>query len=260
MPIILQSNALVNFVQGSYITDIQIVLESHELYDSLPGRMVAEGVKALSTYPYFITVVWNNNQQSSASYTTRDNPPGWKIREEPGAQFPIFDMTTTAKPTGVKARKRRVEKTLSEIRRLHDELNAQLYAQPTERPTIHNPADAFDILQPFLGPLQHEELWVMNLDTRNRVMGLVKLYQGSVNQSQVRVGEIFRQAVIDNAPSIVLAHNHPSGDPTPSPDDVAVTRAIVQAGKLLDISVLDHLVVTQGRYVSLKERGLGFGG
>ena len=98
----------------------------------------------------------------------------------------------------------------------------------------------------------------MNLDTRNRLMHLVKLYQGSVNTSQVRVAEVFRQAIADNAPSILLAHNHPSGDPTPSPDDVAVTRSICQAGKLLDIDLLDHLIVTRDRYVSLKERGLGF--
>ena len=97
------------------------------------------------------------------------------------------------------------------------------------------------------------------LDTRNRVMNLTKLYQGSVNQSQVRIGEIFRQAITDNAPSIIVAHNHPSGDPTPSPDDVAVTRQIFQAGKLLDIEFLDHLIIGAGRYVSLKDRGLGFG-
>jgi DNA repair protein RadC len=176
------------------------------------------------------------------------------------SQIPIFDTTTTAAPSGVKSRKRKVEKTLAQIRRLHDELNTELIAKPTERPSIHSPSDAFDILQPFLGPLDHEELWVMGLDTRNRVMSLVKLYQGSVNSSQVRVGELFRQAIIDNSPAIILAHNHPSGDPAPSPDDIAVTRAIVEAGKLLDISVLDHLVVVASGYVSLKERGLGFGG
>jgi DNA repair protein RadC len=79
-----------------------------------------------------------------------------------------------------------------------------------------------------------------------------------VNSSQVRVGEIFQAAVGRMASALVVVHNHPSGDPTPSPDDVAVTRAIVQAGKLLDIEVLDHLVIGQGRWVSLKERGMGF--
>ena len=115
-------------------------------------------------------------------------------------------------------------------------------------------ADANQIRQKY----RNEELWVMNLDTRNRLMHLVKLYQGSVNTSQVRVAEVFRAAIADNAPSIILAHNHPSGDALPSPEDVAVTRAIVQGGKLLDVDCLDHLIVTHDRFVSLKERGLGF--
>ena len=109
-----------------------------------------------------------------------------------------------------------------------------------------------------MGSLDHEELWVLNLDTRNRLMHPFKLYQGSVNTSQVRISEVFRQAIIDNSPTILVAHNHPSGDATPSPEDVGVTRAIFQAGKLLDIEVLDHLVVSRDRFVSLKERGLGF--
>ncbi len=136
--------------------------------------------------------------------------------------------------------KRLVAETMARLRQLHDELNKQLYSHPTERPVIHSPQDAFDILYCFLAGLDHEELWVMNLDTRNRVMHLVKLYQGSVNSSQVRVAEVFRQAIVENAPSILLAHNHPSGDPLPSPDDVALTRAVVQAGKLLDIETLDR--------------------
>lgn len=89
-------------------------------------------------------------------------------------------------------------------------------------------------------------------------METVEVYKGSVNSSQVRVGEIFKESVRKNASAIVVIHNHPSGDPTPSPDDVAVTRAIVQAGKLLDVEVLDHLVIGQGKWISLKERGLGF--
>jgi len=106
--------------------------------------------------------------------------------------------------------------------------------------------------------LEQEHLRVMLLDRRNRVMEIVDLYRGSVSSSQIRVGEIFREAIRKNASAIIVAHNHPSGDPTPSPDDVAVTRAILQAGKLLDVDVLDHLVIGQGRWVSLKERGLGF--
>jgi DNA repair protein RadC len=154
--------------------------------------------------------------------------------------------------------KRLVAETLAKLHQLHDELNAQLYAHPTERPAIHSPQDAYDVLRCFLSALDHEELWVINLDTRHRMMNLVKLYQGSVNSSQIRVAEVFRPALVDNAPGILLAHNHPSGDPTPSPDDVSVTHTIVQAGRLLDIEVLDHLVICPDKFVSLKERSLGF--
>jgi DNA repair protein RadC len=81
---------------------------------------------------------------------------------------------------------------------------------------------------------------------------------GSVNSAQVRVGEVFRDAVRRNSAAIIAAHNHPSGDPKPSPDDELVTRQIVEAGKLLDIDVLDHLILCRSRYVSLRERGIGF--
>ncbi|MFZ6028552.1 MAG: JAB domain-containing protein [Chloroflexota bacterium] len=87
---------------------------------------------------------------------------------------------------------------------------------------------------------------------------LYKVLSG-IFHSQVRVGELFRSAICKNAPAIVVAHCHPSGDLTPSPDDVAVTRAIVQAGKLMDVDLVDHLVGARAGYVSLRERGLGFG-
>jgi len=130
---------------------------------------------------------------------------------------------------------------------------------PDERPTVHSPADAAALVQYEMSALEQEELRVILLDTRNRVLHIETVYRGSVNSSQVRVGELFKAAVRRNAVAIIVCHNHPSGDPTPSPDDVAVTRAIVQAGKLLDINLLDHLVIGQGRYVSMKDRGLGFG-
>ncbi len=99
---------------------------------------------------------------------------------------------------------------------------------------------------------------VILLDVRNRVLQIHEVYRGSVSASQVRVGELFKEAIRRNAVNLIVVHNHPSGDPTPSPEDVALTRAIVQAGQLLDVTVLDHLIIGQGRYVSLKERGLGF--
>lgn len=129
---------------------------------------------------------------------------------------------------------------------------------PAERPAIHSPADVNALLQHEMSVLENEELRVLLLDTRNRVQSIENVYKGSVNSSQVRVGELFKVAVRRGAVSIVVVHNHPSGDPTPSPDDVAVTRAILQAGKLLDIELLDHIIIGHGRFVSLKDRGLGF--
>ena len=133
-----------------------------------------------------------------------------------------------------------------------------VHETPGERPVINSPADAADLLRYEMAALEQEHLRVLLLDRRNRVLETVEVYKGSVNSSQVRIAELFKDAVRANASAIIVAHNHPSGDPTPSPDDVAVTRAMVQAGRLLDVDVLDHLVIGQGRWVSLKERGLGF--
>ena len=140
------------------------------------------------------------------------------------------------------------------------ELGRRLVSEsPEERPAIHSPADAAALIQYEMGALEQEELRIMLLDIRNRVDKVLTIYKGSLNSSFVRVGELFKTAVRSNAAGIIVIHNHPSGDPTPSPDDIALTRAIVQAGKLLDVEVLDHLVIGRGRFVSLKERGLGFG-
>lgn len=131
---------------------------------------------------------------------------------------------------------------------------------PEEQPAIHGPQDAADLVMYEMSALEQEELWVILLDTRNRVLKIESLYRGSLNSSQVRIGEVFKAAIKRNAAAIIVVHNHPSGDPTPSPDDIALTRAVIQAGKLMDVEVLDHLIIGLGRFVSLKERGLGFGG
>jgi DNA repair protein RadC len=129
-----------------------------------------------------------------------------------------------------------------------------------ERPTINSPEDAANLVAYDMSALDQEYLKVILLDTRNHVLNIEEVYKGSVNSSQVHVGEVFKAAIRQGASAIIVVHNHPSGDPTPSPDDVAVTRAIVQAGKLLDVDVLDHMIIGQGkgRWVSMKERGLGF--
>lgn len=131
--------------------------------------------------------------------------------------------------------------------------------KPEDRPTINSPSDAAALVQYEMSGLEQEELRVILLNTRNHVLGISKVYRGSLNSSQVRVGELFKTAIRRNAAAIIVVHNHPSGDPTPSPDDIALTRAVVEAGRLLDIEILDHLVIGQGRWISLKERKLGFG-
>ena len=135
------------------------------------------------------------------------------------------------------------------------ELGSRLVREQTEeRGAISSPADAAALIQLEMQGLVQEHLVVLILDTRNRLLGKETVYKGSLNLSLVRVGELFRSAIQKSAASIILAHNHPSGDPTPSPEDVALTRSVVQAGKLLDIEVLDHLVIGSARYVSMKEK------
>ncbi len=129
---------------------------------------------------------------------------------------------------------------------------------PQERPVIHSPKDAADLVMYEMMAFTQEHLWVILTDTRNRVISIEKIYKGSLNSSMVRVGELFKGALQRSAASILIVHNHPSGDPTPSPEDVALTRAVIQAGKLLDIEVLDHLVIGAGKFVSLKEKGQAF--
>ena len=131
-------------------------------------------------------------------------------------------------------------------------------AGPEERPVITSARDVANLLLAEMGLLEQESLRALLLNTKNGVLQTVEVVRGSVNAAQVRTGEIFREAVRANAVALILAHNHPSGDPTPSADDIALTRGAVEAGQLLDIAVLDHVVVAQGRYLSMREQGLGF--
>ena len=133
-----------------------------------------------------------------------------------------------------------------------------MVASPEERPVVRSPADAANLLMMEMSLLQQEHLRLILLDTKNRVLGTPTVYIGSLNMSVLRVGEVFREVIRQNCAAVIVVHNHPSGDPTPSPEDVAVTKRIVNAGQLLDVEVLDHLVIGQQRYVSMKERGLGF--
>ncbi len=133
-----------------------------------------------------------------------------------------------------------------------------LSSQPEERVVVKSPEDIANILQAEMAFLGQEELKVVLLNSKNQVMGIPEVYRGSVHTSLIRTGELFQEAVRQNCPALIIVHNHPSGDPTPSPEDIAVTEQAVAAGKLLDIEVLDHIIIGQQRYVSLKEQKLGF--
>lgn len=139
------------------------------------------------------------------------------------------------------------------------ELSRRWYTQtPQERWQIRAPSDAYTIARAAIADPSVEHFLVINLDTRNRLVKLQTLYTGTVNTSFIRAAEIFRYAISHNCPAIALAHNHPSGDPAPSPEDVAVTRRLVDAAQLLEITILDHIIIGDGTYTSLRERSLGF--
>ncbi len=127
-----------------------------------------------------------------------------------------------------------------------------------ERLQIRSPSDVVRLMQIEMAHLDQEHLRAICLDTKNRVLKVVTVYIGSLNSSVVRVGEVFKEAIRINSAAIIVVHNHPSGDPTPSTEDILVTRQLVEAGKLLDIEVLDHLVIGQGRHTSMREQRLGF--
>jgi DNA repair protein RadC len=139
------------------------------------------------------------------------------------------------------------------------ELGRRLLADwPTGRWTIRSPGDVADRLILQMGRLEREELRIVLLNAKNVVLRVVTVYQGNVSSSLVRVGELFRDAVRHNAGGLILVHNHPSGDPTPSPDDLHLTAEALAAGRLLDIDLLDHLVIGHDAYVSLRDRGVLF--
>ena len=130
---------------------------------------------------------------------------------------------------------------------------------PEDRNIVSSPQDVVNLLAAEMGFLDQEHLRVLLMSTKNEVMGIHEVYKGNVNSSTIRVAEVLRPAIRENCPSIIVVHNHPSGDPAPSAEDVLVTRKIRSGGELLDIELLDHIVIGGQSHVSLKEKGLGFG-
>jgi DNA repair protein RadC len=129
---------------------------------------------------------------------------------------------------------------------------------PAERPVIRSAREAAETALPRLADRDQEHFCVMLLNTRHELIGIVETSRGGLNAASVAAREVFREAVRRSAHAVILAHNHPSGNPEPSPEDVRLTAALRDAGAILGIAVLDHVVVGDGRFVSLRERGLGF--
>jgi len=135
------------------------------------------------------------------------------------------------------------------------ELSRRLATQsPTKKYQIRSADDAASLVRLEMMYLDYEQMRVLVLDTKNQVLVNTCLYQGTVNSAVLRVAEVLRPAVVRKAPNIIVCHNHPSGDPTPSPEDIEVTKQLAQAAQALDIELLDHLIIGNPRYVSLKER------
>src|SRR6266852_1336916 len=126
--------------------------------------------------------------------------------------------------------------------------------QSDEKYQIKSPTDAANLVMMEMAFLDHEQMRILTLDTKNQVVENISRYQGTVNSSVLRAAEVYRPAITRNCPGVIICHNHPSGDPTPSPEDITVTEQLVQAGRQLDIELVDHLIIGNQRYISLKER------
>jgi len=131
------------------------------------------------------------------------------------------------------------------------------HEQTRERPVIATAADAAILLSD-MALLPQENIRVILLDINRRVIAVPTIYIGTLTASVLRASEIYREAITRGCAMLILAHNHPSGDPTPSPEDVEMTRALAAAGRLLDITLIDHVIIGRGKWVSLREMGFNF--
>ena len=129
---------------------------------------------------------------------------------------------------------------------------------PEDRSVIRSASDVHNLLGAELAQETQERLCVVLLNTKAEVLAVREVYRGTVDESLVRVAEVLRPAVRENCPTIVMVHNHPSGEPTPSPQDILVTRNVRQSTEMMDITLADHVVIGSRGFVSLKEKGLGF--
>ena len=128
--------------------------------------------------------------------------------------------------------------------------------EPLSRPLVRTPKDAADLMMPRLRDQVREHFVAILLSTKNHVLATPLITTGTLNAAMVHPRDVFREAIHHSAASMILVHNHPSGDPAPSREDIALTRKLADAGTMMDIAVLDHVIIGDGRYISLKEEGI----
>ncbi len=137
------------------------------------------------------------------------------------------------------------------------ELGKRLGLNPTaQKPVVRCPADAADYAMPRLRFQQREHFAIILLNIKHHILSMPIISIGSLTASVVHPREVFKAAVQNSAAAMILVHNHPSGDPSPSREDLNITRQLMEAGKLMDIPVLDHIVLGDNKYISLKEEGM----
>ncbi|HZS00050.1 MAG TPA: JAB domain-containing protein [Chloroflexota bacterium] len=149
-----------------------------------------------------------------------------------------------------------VRQNLRLLAELVDRYELGLVGVAASDQVLRSPVDVAGYLGAELADLAQEQLRVVLLDTKNHVVGTQLVYQGGLNATTIRLADCFHEAIARGAAALILVHNHPSGDPTPSPEDVRLTREAGRAGDLLGIDVLDHVVIGRQGHVSLRERGL----
>ena len=228
--------------QTSFLSEIPTLLEQLPVRERPAERLYQVGAQALNLTELLAAVIGGQRQLEIAqSLVARWGTSLLQVEQAELAQVPGVGRQTAA----------RIKAAL--------ELGQRLAHWPDEeRRQIRRPEDAADLLFPLIGYQEQEHFVVLYLNTQNRVVDHEVLYKGSLNSSLVRIAEVFRGAIRRNCAAIIVAHNHPSGEPNPSLEDVALTRQLVEAGKLMEVEVLDHVIIGQSRFVSLRERGMGF--
>ena len=211
-------------------------------------RLVAHGPAALSASE-LLAVLWGNGMRGASALAIADDVLGGFGSVTELARADVLELRQAP---GIGAA--RAAQLLAAF-----ELGRRASAGGSAvRWSVRAPRDVADRLLPEMGRLEREELRVLLMNAKNIVLRTVSVYQGNVSAALVRVAELFRDAVRVHAAGIIVVHNHPSGDPEPSPDDLHLTAEAIGAGRLLDIALLDHVILAGEHYVSLRDRGIIF--